>query len=515
MAADTDLPVDPDALMAPETRDALATMQRLAAELMQRQGPIGQRMAYYRGQHPLCYASEEFARYMGDRFQGFNDNWCQPIAQIPAERMDVRGILLDSNAVRPDEDLGRIWRTNDCERGSSETFVVALAAARAFALVWGDPGDEDTPLITWERPDQVIVGYEAGTRRGVAGLNLWADDDAGMEYATLYTGERLWKFQRRGAHAYIQHEPRPAVLPSGGWQPRQPSTDDVWPLPNPLGQLPLVEFRNQTLLDDAPISDIDGVIAMQNAINLIWAYLMNALDFASLPQRVVTGADVPRIPILDDQGQQIGSRPVDLNQLIQERILWVPGADAKIGEWSAANLDVFSAVIERAIEHIAAQTRTPPHYLIGKVANLSAEALTAAESGLVSKTGERVTYFTPSIRRIFSLVALAQGDEAKAKAAISGRVMWKDIQFRALAQKVDALQKMKDIGFPFEFLAEEYGLEPHEVARVLQMREREAELDPVGAIVRQMGGQDQAESDDVDPEATDDPESSAPEGTPP
>jgi hypothetical protein len=202
---------------------------------------------------------------------------------------------------------------------------------------------------------------------------------------------------------------------------------------------------------------------------------MNALDYASLPQRIVTGADIPRIPVLNEAGEVIGYRVVELDTLIKERILWIPGEGAKTAEWSAANLDVFSSVIERAIEHIAAQTRTPPHYLIGKVANLAAEALTAAETGLVSKTNERITYCTPAVRTVFRLVALAQGDEGKADAARSGVVMWADTQFRALAQKVDALAKLAQIGFPFAWIAEQYGLEPSEVDRVLAMRKQEAQ----------------------------------------
>ncbi|WP_425572235.1 phage portal protein, partial [Nocardiopsis exhalans] len=168
-------------------------------------------------------------------------------------------------------------------------------------------------------------------------------------------------------------------------------------------------------------------------------------------------------------------------------------------EWSAARLDVFSQVIERAIEHIAAQTRTPPHYLIGKVANLSAEALTAAETGLVSKTKERVVYFTPSIRRIFALTAAAQGNPERAKAALSGRVVWADVQFRSLAQKVDALHKMHSMGFPTEWVAEEYGMEPHEVARVMEMREREMAMDPVGALADQLERTHQPEPAEEEP----------------
>lgn len=472
------------AFMDDETKQALFQMQRLASELRLRQPAIQRRMAYVRGDQPLAYASPEFSRYMGDRFAGFSDNWCLPITQTPAERMVVQGIRLDSDDLRPDPEMSRVWRTNNCERGAAEAFVVGLAAARAFALVWGDDEDPETPVITWERPEQAIVAYRPDTGKPIAGLKLWSDDDAGYEYATLYTRDRVWKWQRRGVALVVKHEPRPAVDPTGGWEPRQPDGDDTWPIGNPMGMVPLVEFRNQTLLDDSPMSDIDGVMAMQDTINLIWAYLVNALDYASLPQRIIIGAEVPRIPILNAEGQVVGERPVDLDQLVKDRILWVPGEDASATEWSAARLDVFSSVIERAIEHIAAQTRTPSHYLIGRIANLSADALTAAETGLVSKTRERLTYFTPSLRRVYALVAAAQGNPERARAAISGTLVWGDIQFRSLAQKVDALMKLHGMGFPLEWIAEQYGLEPPEVQRVMQMREREMLMDPVGAIAQ-------------------------------
>lgn len=62
------------ALMDDDTKNALFTMQRLASELQLRQGRIHHRMNYVRGRQPIAYASEEFARYMGDRFRGFADN---------------------------------------------------------------------------------------------------------------------------------------------------------------------------------------------------------------------------------------------------------------------------------------------------------------------------------------------------------------------------------------------------------------------------------------------------------
>ena len=62
-------------------------------------------------------------------------------------------------------------------------------------------------------------------------------------------------------------------------------------------------------------------------------------------------------------------------------------------------------------------------------------------------------------------------------------MLWRDIQFRSLAQKVDALTKLRQgLGLPVEWLIEQYGLDPAEVERVMAMRRAEAELDPIGAL---------------------------------
>jgi len=478
--------------MSDDTRVVVGTLNKLARELAEREKLTKLRLAYLTGDHPLKYASQEFAAYFGGRFKGFNDNWTAPVISAPTERMNVVGVRLDedqpaqdgeppdSRQIRGvDKDLERVWRTNECAAGSSKSFVMALAATRSFATVWGNPDDEDTPSVTWERPDQAVIEYGDRGQR-LNGLRLWRDDT--REYATVDDGGFLWKFQRN-AYSSDGRLRSGLVVPStaiSGWEPRE-VRGEPWPLPNPMGVMSMVELANNDLLDrDNPLSDIDGVIAMQDAINLIWAYLMNALDYASLPQRIVTGAEMPSVPVLNEAGQVVGKRPVELDELIKERILWIPGQNAKTNEWSAAALDVFSQVIERAIEHIAAQTRTPPHYLIGKIQNVSAEALTAAETGLVAKTRERTNYMSPGLREVYRLIALAQDDERKARAVRSGTIVWEDFQFRALGQKVDALSKLHDMGFPFEWIAEQYGLSPLEVQRVVAMRaaeQRDSQLD--------------------------------------
>lgn len=464
---------------------AMRKVQELSLELQFRRMTVDRQLNYFKGlTGTLPYASDKFGQYFSKRFKGFSDNWCMPVAQAPAERMNLNGIRLWGAAGRGvDKDLQRVWELNDCERGSSEAFLVFGATGRAFAMVSPNLADAQTPLITWEHPSQTIVDHDPMTRQRRFALVVWADDK--VDYATLYTATQIWKFRRAtGIERYQRYSPdgvnsRVDVL--GGWAQRTVPGED-WPAVNPLGSVPIVELRNQTLLDEWPISDISGVMSMQDSINLVWAYLLNALDYASLPQRVVTGADVPQIPVLDKNGQEIGTRPVDLDQLVNEKILWVPDQDAKIAEWSVAQLDAFGNVIERAVEHIAAQTRTPPHYLVAKMVNTAAESLVIAEAGLVSKVKERIRYVTPAMRELYKLIAIAQGAGMDRLQAIgAGTCVWQDVQYRSEAQMADAMLKMKQVGFPFEYIAERYGLDPEEVERVMALRKKELAMDPLAA----------------------------------
>jgi hypothetical protein len=88
--------------------------------------------------------------------------------------------------------------------------------------------------------------------------------------------------------------------------------DEPNPQPNPMGMVPMVELPNRPLLLPRSDLDVSGVMDMQDAVNLIWAQLFNASDFASFAQRIVLGAEVPKTPILDENGQKIGERPIDL-----------------------------------------------------------------------------------------------------------------------------------------------------------------------------------------------------------
>jgi hypothetical protein len=424
----------------------------------------------------MRFASDEFRDYFARRFSGFSDNWCMPVAQAPVERAHQRGVRLPGQRFA-DVELSRTWERNDADRGLSEALLMMTIAKRSYGLVSPSPVGA---RITFEHPDSAAVITDPQTRLRRAGLVVWQDDTT--EYGSLFLPDSVLSMRREkvatiGGDLYVPPD-------ADGWT--FDTSKDAVEVRNPLREVPLVELRNQALLDNDPISDIAGVMAMQDSINLVWAYLLNALDYASLPQRIVTGAEVPREPIIDSvTGQVVGTRPLELDKLVRERIMFIPGEGAKTSEWAAASLEVYSKVIEQAVQHVAAQTRTPGHYLLSG-SNVPATGYELSEAGLVSKASERISYATPAVRDLYRLAALADGNAQKAEKVAVGKVLWKNPQYRDQAALMDGLGKLRTTGFPIQWIAEEYGLEPDEVSRVMEMIRTEQQ-DPYLARLNSKG----------------------------
>lgn len=461
--------------------EAVLTTERLSRELELRRPEMKRRIDYFKGNTgQLRFASKKFGEYFDKQFEGFSDNWCMPVAQATAERINFLGIRPYGQVEGVDSELQRHWFANDADAGSSEMNLLFGVASRGFSLTHPDKGPGGTPRLTWEHPDSAIVDTDPATQMDRSGLVVWQDDK--RDYATLYTPDKVFKYKRKtGQDRYERGGLRTDL--TGGWELRDDRVE--WEV-NPLGEVPLTEFRNQTLLDDEPLSDISGVMSLQDAINLVWAYLLNTLDQASLPARIVSGADLPKVPKRNSAGEVIGYVDVELDELMKERILWLP-KDAKADEWTAAQLNVFSDVIERIVEHIAAQTRTPPHYLVAKMINTAAESLNIAEAGLVSKVQERIKYMSRGMRKTQRLMAKAGGADQKRLDAINaGRLIYSNVQYRSESQMADVAVKMKSSGFPTEYIVERLVVEPDEVRRIMKMIESEQARDPLLAAQNAM-----------------------------
>lgn len=456
-------------MTAMTAEDVLSMASVLSSKITSRRHAVRTAVKYFRGEEGrLRFASEEFKQYFGTRFQGFSDNWCQPVAQAPIERIQYLGARIpqgSEDVYGVDKTLAEDWNRNDGDRGLAEALLMMTVARRSYGLV---SRTDDGPRLTFENPDSAAVMYDGQSRRRIAGMLVWSDDTT--EYAELLLKDTVLSLTRKKLDLFGGERVAAGIT---GWE-FSSSTEKPTEYRHGLGVVPLVEFRNQSLLDNDPISDIGQVMPMQDAINLVWAYTLNSLDFMSLPGRVVLNGEIPKEDILDEHGEKVGERPMELDSLVRDRIAWLEGEGVSIAEWRPATVDGFSKIIEQAIGHVAAQTRTPSHYLISSSANVPAAGYELAEAGLVSKAIERISYANHPVMELSRLMAVARDDMQRAEAISKGRPIWKKAQYRSEAQLMDGLIKMRQAGFPFEWLAEEYGLGPEDVKRVMEMKRQEA-----------------------------------------
>lgn len=198
------------------------------------------------------------------------------------------------------------------------------------------------------------------------------------------------------------------------------------------------------------------------------------------------GAEPPSVPILDENGQVIGSKPANMEDLANGRLLFLPNATG-VDQYSSAKAEYFISTIKQALAHISAQTRTPGHYLNtnDSMANLNGDALTAAEVPLATKCGTFQIHAGPSIKEIAALNALVRGRQGIAdaiRATDSIRfVQWRDAAMHSLAQVADAATKDKSIGMSLRTILEKrYGMTEPEIDREMERIAAERPPDPVG-----------------------------------
>jgi hypothetical protein len=452
--------------MPESPRDTLA---RLYVKLGRRKSQFQIWSDYYDGKHLLKFASPEFSTQSGELFKGFSDNWCQTVPDAIAERLMPMAFRLEDGTL--DAEAWTAWRRNECDVEVSLAFLEALITGRSYALVWKPDGVETE--ITFQDATNAIVEYKPGTRRERAtGMTVWVDGD--QEQAALFLPDMVHWFTRDVVQAGSAAE----------WL-------ETKSMENPLGVVPLVPLENRARLHGQPVSEIANVIPLQDSVNTLWAHLLTASDQLALPARAVLGMDRPTREILDSDGEVIGEEDLPIDRFRSDRLLWLEREGASIAEFSAADLTNYTNVIEVAVQHIAAQTRTPPSYLTGEMINVSADALIASEAGLVSKVQERQRFFGAALREVMRLEALASGDAVRAEALRLGSVVWRDAQFRSEAQYADALTKYKSINVPDEALWERIpGVQPDEVERWKSMRTDQAAAIVGGNIAGLFGPKD-------------------------
>lgn len=321
------------------------------------------------------------------------------VVHVPAESLYVSGYRTKDGV--DDEESWATWQANKLDARQTAVHRSALGYGATYVNV--APG---TP--------RARVRGISPRRAGV----FYSDDNDVWPVFAIEARKRVDR--KKGWRLYDDEAIYELVEETGGL-----SLDGA-PLEHGMGVTPFVRFRNLLDLDDDQVGEVEPLMPLQDQIDFTTFALLVAQHYQSFRQRYVIGWTT------DDE---------NVKAKAGASRLWT-FADSKdevaVGEFGEVNLEGYLRSRESTLEHLATISQTPPHHLLGKLVNLSAEALVAAESGQRRKITEREMTFGEAWEQVFMLIALAE----KRTPDESAQVRWADTEARAFAATVDALGKM-------------------------------------------------------------------------
>jgi hypothetical protein len=440
---------------------------RLFEELCGRRFAYSLFEAYYDGFHRLAFATSKYRETFGNLFSAFADNWCQIVIDSSVERLVVQGFRFGGTGEKADDAAWKLWQQNNLDAEAHLAHTEAGKLGVAYVSVLPNPDDPTEPIIQAEHPSGCIVEMDpANPRRRTAALRAWCDDTEGLEYAVLYRPDWVyWWARPQGS----------STRAAGGWQPAPGSGR------NELGAVPIVPLVNKPRLRDRRgMSDLQCMVPLQDGVNKLITDMLVASEFASFRQRWATGIEIPK----DESGQ-----PIQPFKSAVSRVWAVEDPGVKFGEFDITPLTNYVEASETLVRHIAALTRTPPHYLMGQIVNASGDALKAAEAGLVAKVRAKHVTLGEGWEEVMRLAFGMQHDKTRAD-AYDAETIWKNPENRTDAELSDAAVKLASIGVPQEELWSFVGYSPMAIQRLKKMRDEEVLITARAAIPLPPGAQD-------------------------
>jgi hypothetical protein len=405
---------------------------------------------YYFGDHQLRYVTEKWREVFGASMPQMTSNWCQLVVDAAAGRLKVEGFTFPSLTggsadAGPDEVVAEIWEENGLGTAQAQAHTTAVYAGRAYTLVEPPGRGEKISRVTVEHPSQTFVRMDpANNRRRLAAIKTWWDinDDgsAGDQNISLYTPTRTYHLKRLRTSTTVAGVYMSDPVPRTGVA----SVDEV---ENPLGVVPVVPLDNKPVsLAAAPtlvgkrmvlgsMSDLQPIYPIQDAITKGLVELVVLGEFASMPLRWATGVTTPRDP---KTGQPL-EQP-ELTSMISA-LLTFPDKDARVGQLEANDGAGLIARHAMYLRDIGAISRTPPHYMLGDIVNISGDALTATETSLSERIREKHEPLGGGHEQTARIACGFQGDMRRFEDKRCA-VTWSNPEIRSVAQATDAASKL-------------------------------------------------------------------------
>jgi hypothetical protein len=423
------------------------------------------RQRYLDGDQDMPYAPPGVnAEYESLQVQSIA-NWLSIAMLAPLQRMSPEGFAT-GRGQQPDQDVWeKVWQANSLDSRAPSVFSDMMVHKRGIMGVWplansevrirpengrnvyvaGDPEDPWTQLYAVKR----VTTKRPNVRRGVPttlvgpdGRPISTASSADMQVAWVHDHDSWRRFERSGDSSGA------SWVGGADWVEVDDGT-------HALGHVAFVPFDNRATSGAVPRSDLEPLIPMQDAINTIRFQTLLAMQFSAYRQRIVvgydpvardaTGAAIPMtdpvsgLPIIDPLTglpKEIVKSP---GRPGVDRLLVFPGELTKVFDMPESNMDNYVKVLGEFLTQFFAVAQVPPQYLLSRMANLSGDALTGAESTLNAKVKTLQTSAGESLELVMRMASVARG---KGTDKAGSEVLWGQSEVRSFAATVDAVVKL-------------------------------------------------------------------------
>lgn len=423
---------------------------------------------YYRGDHPTRLP-DRLIKFLNINvgFQ-FADNFCAPVVDSLAERLNVTGFSGASEALS--QWAWDLWQQNRADALQALVHTEAVLKGDAYIMPEWDDG-----FVRWhyQDPATIVPHYDADSRHMMWFSKKWlADQGVGQPKLTrlnLYYPDRIEKHRASGG-VWVRYRDEDEYGRAEPWP--APWTDRSG---EPLG-LPIVHFRNCSLSDDFGLSELHSIIPLQDLLNKQLIDLTQILDTMAWPQRWTLNVEPP-----------IDSSTTTTSYTYVPGGVWeLQGEEAEVGQFEPADVEKPIKAIEMIVQHIAAISRMPQHLFHIGGNYPSGEALKTAEAGLVAKVRQRQVVFGNAWEDLLTLSWRIQREFGAAPPPESLlETIWEDPESRNEKAHLEALGiKATLLGVPKRQIWREMGYSQDEINRMEEdVTDQRAQDSNIGAEI--------------------------------
>jgi hypothetical protein len=436
-------------------------LMRLGKRLESERPRFDRLESYWSGNPPLPQGNRRMREAYRRLQRLARTNFGSLVAEAVLERLKVIGFRAGGDSTDDaDKEAWRWWQHNHLDADAGLVHRAAVVLSRSYVIVGDDPDDPTMPLVTVEDPRFVIHEASPTNRRKVdAALKTWFDDTENTHFAVLYMPDTVYYFRSTQAAGGLLDTD--TVWKPERWTPDLTLTPDG-SAPNPDGVVPVVPFINRPALTPGTsgMGEFEDVLDVLDRINTVILDRLVISAMQAYRQRWAKG-----VRMTDEEGND--TNPFDPGA----DLLWAVEDDAAaFGEFQPTDVTPIVKAAEADVQHLSAITRTPPHYILSGIVNVSGDALAQAETGLTSKVQERQAEFGEAWESVYRLVGMRAGR----KISDDAEVLWKNPQFRSMTEMASAALQLASAGVPWRTRMRMLDMTPADIERMETERMQDA-----------------------------------------